>query len=833
MRFSYIIILLLCTFVFAEVVKCPSGANPYAMRVLVSGNRLYSATGTGVVVWDITDPKNPKKVTQIPSFLACDVAVKNNLVFIASLYNGVRIVRIGDQNKPETLATLPLTARRIALRENLLFVVEGEEGKANLKIYDVSNPAEPKALGEASWTGIPYGIALKKDFCFIADDKRGLLIFPVSLNGKPKEVEFPKGYEMGQNAYDCEPLGEDKMIISRGAGSSLQLASFENGRITRVDSLPLEGYSCKGKDNLLFIAGRKGMTVADISQPGKAKVIGEFEFPGNAFDIDLSGDIAFIANGAFGVRVIDISKPSEPKQITLLDIGGTSFERAQSLPIKEQVGKASWLKVKQNKIVDEKGEPYKLVALGYPMVNFMWCEPRIQYRFGDIGGICSYLRSLGVNAIRLAFNPPQTDYAVSNVPSPAGRYPTPEEFVERELAPLVERFERGGLYVILDFHGAGDYPTLFGWALRAWRAIAQRFRNDPYIAWYELWQEPYFYPKEAKEQGLSPAEIRKKHIPGQRLYYLDAIREIRKWDKRHIVMVEDYGPWWRVAEEQWGPINFQVDPGFDNALFAKRAAYDNGFSQGFKEYVEGLMDKWQVPFCLAEIETGGRYNKPEEWYYFIYGWMANEERIPLQFWAIGDVEDMMADLWAPFAKQWASPPPPRKIFPEERVEERIVLEKNAEGGKGIKIEERGKQVIAHYLPPDAPVGSSYRFRLPKPLPIGKYRIRVKLYSDGKPAFPQAIVYRDERGWQYPPDSVLGSWGEDHFYYANHHIIPVYLYTKGWVEWETIWEPLANISTIEVRKVKGVPYLNDCERPELSTRPIYQIIVERLSELKNR
>ncbi|MGB9607432.1 MAG: hypothetical protein ACPL7E_02730, partial [bacterium] len=79
----------------------------------------------------------------------------------------------------------------------------------------------------------------------------------------------------------------------------------------------------------------------------------------------------------------------------------------------------------------------------------------------------------------------------------------------------------------------------------------------------------------------------------------------------------------------------------------------------------------------------------------------------------------------------------------------------------------------------------------------------------------------------------GSWGEDHFYYANHHIIPVYLYTKGWVEWETIWEPLANISTIEVRKVKGVPYLNDCERPELSTRPIYQIIVERFSELKNR
>jgi len=831
---SLIIALCLCGIVFSEEIKLPEGANPYAMRVVVNNGRLYSAMGTGVFVWDVRNPQKPEKLAHIPAPLACDVAVKDNILFIASLYNGVKIIGIEDLHNPKILAILPIVARRVALKENLLFVVGDDEGNASLQIFDISNPAQPKKLGETSWWGMPYGITLIKNLLLIADDKKGLLIFDISNSGEPKELKqigLSPAYEMGQNAYKCETLGEDKVIICRGAGSSMQMVTFSNGRVAKIEDLHIDGYSCKAKNDLLFVAGAKNMKVVDISKPNEAKILSKFEFPGNAFDIEIWEDIAFLANGSFGIRLIDISQPSSPKQIAILDIGALSFERAQNLPIEEQVGRASWLKVEGRRIVDEKGKPFRLAAVGYPMVNFMWCEPMMRYRFGDIEGICAYLRSLGINAVRLAFNIPETDYSASCVPTPAGRYPTPEEFVEKELAPLVERFEKGGLYVILDMHGAPDYPSLFGWALRAWRAIAKRFKDDPYIAWYELWQEPGFYPKEAKEAGLSSGECRKKHMPGQRLYYMDTIKEIRKWDKRHIVMVEDYGPWWRVAEEQWGAVNFRVDPGFDNAIFAKRAAYDNGFSEKFRDYVEGLIDKWQVPFCLAEIETGGRYNKPEEWFYFIYGWIGNEERtIPLQFWAVGDVEAMMADLWAPFLKKWASPPPPKREVPEKRGGERIVLDfKNAKGGEKVTIKEGGKQIIALTIPANAPVGSSYQFPLPHPLPVRKYRVKVKLYTDGKPSFPQAIVYKDERGWQYPPDSVMGNWGEDHFYYANHFIVPLFLYQKGWVEWETIWEPLAKISAIEVRKIKGVPYLEDCERSELSTRPISQIIVEELRE----
>ncbi len=818
-------------------IKPPKLANPYAMRIAVDGQRLYAAVGTGVMVFDISEPSKPKQIGFVPAFLACDVKANNGVLFVACLYNGLKIFRImADKGlKFEELTTVPRNARRIATDGEWLIVTSGEKlpddvwggGNANLDVIDVKDPAKPKLLGTCPLSGMLYGIAVREKKCFVANDDRGVSVIDIAEPMRPKVI----GKIAARWAYNCEFDQKGRLIIAQGAGDPLLISELSDLKSEPKTMRGLTGYSVKiVHDDIAIVAGVKGMTIAKIGDPEKPNVLAKVEFPGNSIDVEVIGEFAFVANGSHGIRIIDIKDTANPKQVALIQIGGMNHEEAQKLPIKEQPKDALWLRVRGNAIVDGRGQPYRLVAVGYPMVNLMWCEPLMRYRLGDIEGICSYLRSLGVNAIRLAFSPPFTDYMASVVPSPAHRYSTAEEFVEHELLPTVRRIESCGLYVVLDMHGAHDYSTLFGWVRQAWRAIAQRFSDDPYIAWYELWQEPYFYPKEAKEAGMEPSRTRKQHLPGQRLYYMDTIREIRKFDKRHIVMVEDYGPWWWVAEEQWSAVNFRIDPGFDSAIFAKRAAYGNGFSEAFRKYVTGLMDKWQVPFCLAEIETGHRYNKPEDWFYFIYGWLANEERtIPLQFWAINDVEVMMADLWAPFVKRWASPPPPPKMMPEPKVYQRVVLDApKAEGGKKTTVKSDGASATAVFIPADEPVGSNYTFRLPKPLPVGKYRVTVRLFSDGKPSFPQAIVYIDKNGWQYPPDSALGSWGEDHFYIVNRHIIPQFLYTHGWVQWQTIWEPLSEIVALQVRKVKGVPYLSDCERPNADTRPISQIVIEAIA-----
>ncbi|MDW8026214.1 MAG: hypothetical protein RMK18_10195, partial [Armatimonadota bacterium] len=67
-------------------IKPPKLANPYAMRIAVDGQRLYAAVGTGVAVFDISEPSKLKQIGFVPAFLACDVKVSGNTIFVACLY---------------------------------------------------------------------------------------------------------------------------------------------------------------------------------------------------------------------------------------------------------------------------------------------------------------------------------------------------------------------------------------------------------------------------------------------------------------------------------------------------------------------------------------------------------------------------------------------------------------------------------------------------------------------------------------------------------------------------------------------------------------------------
>ncbi len=819
-------------------VKAPALANPVAMRLCVEGKRLYVAAGTGVFVFDVSEPRRPKKVGFVPAFLACDVVAKGRTLFVACLYNGLRVFDASDPARPREIAAVPRNARRLALEGNILYLTSGERlpedvwggGKANLDVVDVSDPEKPRRLGTVKLSGMLYGVAVRDGLCFVANDKNGLAIVDASNPRAPKVVgRLPLP---GRWAYSCT-FDEKGRLLAGCVTGGVAVVDVSNLKSPKVLGSALGcAYGFARKGNVLFVASPCSLVALDISDPKKPTELGKAEFPGNAFDVALCGDVAYVANSSYGVRVFDVSDPKSPREAGLLDLGGLDPHEVMRMPVRQLPPKALPLRVRGKAVVDNLGRPYRLVAMGLTLSNLLWCEPAQKYKFGDIEGICSYLRSLGVNAIRLAVHS-GTDYRHMVVPGPAARYPSIGEFVEREVVPLVKRIEACGMLVVIDAHGVraaydGLY-SLFGWWLPFWREVAKRLHDDPYIAWFELWQEPGFYPREVRDERIR-RECRRRHVPGQRLYYMQTIRDIRKVDKTHIVMVEDYGPWWWVAEEQWAAVNFKVDPGYDNAIFAKRAAYDNGFSESFRRYVEGLMDKWEVPVCLAEIETGHRYNKPEDWFYFVYGWLANEERtIPLQFWAVSELETMMADVWAPFVKRWASPPPPPKKLPEPRVLARAtLLARDAEGGRTVRLTDRGRKVVARFIPPEAEPGAAYTFKLPRPLPAGRYRVRVRLYCDGKPAHPQAIVYFDKKGRQYPPDSAI-NWGEDHYYFVNHHIVPLFLYARGWVEWRTTWDTLAEMVAVQIRKVKGVPYLDKFERPDLPTRPVSRIAIERLGE----
>ena len=65
-------------------------------------------------------------------------------------------------------------------------------------------------------------------------------------------------------------------------------------------------------DHAFVADGGSGLQVIDISDPTNSTLAGNYDTPGTAFGVAVSGDHAFVADFTFGLLVIDISDPTNP-----------------------------------------------------------------------------------------------------------------------------------------------------------------------------------------------------------------------------------------------------------------------------------------------------------------------------------------------------------------------------------------------------------------------------------------------------------------------------------------------------------------------------------------
>jgi endoglucanase len=88
----------------------------------------------------------------------------------------------------------------------------------------------------------------------------------------------------------------------------------------------------------------------------------------------------------------------------------------------------------------------------------------------------------------------------------------------------IEWSKQSNMYVILDWHSIGDlvsgvfdnswgiYPTTLSETLDFWRRVARRYRNEPQVAFYEIFNEPTQYV-DGRDTGTSWSQWRR--IAGQ------------------------------------------------------------------------------------------------------------------------------------------------------------------------------------------------------------------------------------------------------------------------------------------------------------------------------
>ncbi|MEJ2306570.1 MAG: hypothetical protein P8Y30_03330, partial [candidate division WOR-3 bacterium] len=93
----------------------------------------------------------------------------------------------------------------------------------------------------------------------------------------------------------------------------------------------VKGLFCEKSTQRLYIAaGEAGLEIWDVANPLDIQKLGSCDTPGDAEDVEVSGNYAYVADYTGGLRVIDVSTPSNPSEVGSFNTPGRALGVAVS-----------------------------------------------------------------------------------------------------------------------------------------------------------------------------------------------------------------------------------------------------------------------------------------------------------------------------------------------------------------------------------------------------------------------------------------------------------------------------------------------------------------------
>ncbi len=236
------------------------------------------------------------------------VVVQGTVAYVADTANGLRIFDVSDPADPIQvgMATIGDGAWDVFVTGDLAYVAAHSEG---LRIFDISDPTTPTPVGFASTPDHALGVTVDGDHAFVANRSDGVIIIDVSdptapvtvgsttlsLHGRRVEIR-------GRYAYNAG--GDFNVIDISDRTNPVQVATLNTPDLAQ--ELRVRGdYAYIGDYN-------GGFTVVDISDPLVPQVTAHMSLPGPIFDVEIAGDRAYAVGRGTAPHLIDISDPTAP-----------------------------------------------------------------------------------------------------------------------------------------------------------------------------------------------------------------------------------------------------------------------------------------------------------------------------------------------------------------------------------------------------------------------------------------------------------------------------------------------------------------------------------------
>jgi hypothetical protein len=273
----------------------------------------YCAFGNGLVILDLTDIKNPARLSQLYLGGGFGIDVQDRLAFVAAGAQGLRVIDVTDPKSPVLKGALQTggEAREVIVSGDRAFVAAGPAG---VLAVDVSDPAAPKLIGTLKSSGEASSLALKGDLLYVADGTAGLEVISVK---NPARLESAGALALEGTAEGIT-LSGDTAYVADGA-SGLRVIDVHDPASPRpAGTLTASGYcrsvSAEGKFLCVGSLYDGGYQVYDISHPASpvSLSINKYTMYNESWRVVLHQGRLAVVDYFSGIFFTDLASPAQP-----------------------------------------------------------------------------------------------------------------------------------------------------------------------------------------------------------------------------------------------------------------------------------------------------------------------------------------------------------------------------------------------------------------------------------------------------------------------------------------------------------------------------------------
>jgi hypothetical protein len=310
----------------------------YTVDVAVSGNQVYFGSN-GFRILDASDPTDPIQLGYADVPAACVAVADNNVICCPKSMGGsnpVHVMNIDDPTNPYSEGSYTCSAMSydLAIKENLAFVACWWDG---IRIIDFTNPSSPTLAGHAfGWSsglvpGVDYcyvqAVDVQGNYAYLVDwgpfsdtDSKGLYILDITDPGNAFLVTRLK--YITSAPYDIDVEGDYAYLAdSNGGMEIIDISDPTSPSALSYCPLPDVAQGIHVDGDYAYIANYilGGVQVVYIVNPNSPFVMGYYKRSGCfALNVDTHNQYVYVADGICGLQIynnnlIQVSVDDEPQ----------------------------------------------------------------------------------------------------------------------------------------------------------------------------------------------------------------------------------------------------------------------------------------------------------------------------------------------------------------------------------------------------------------------------------------------------------------------------------------------------------------------------------------